>query len=281
MRRITPKLAALAVAALFAPVAVASPAHAKPTPDPLTALRKQFAAGGGVAYTSRTTLRNKRIATTTGAFRFGRSGLAASRLSTGLRVDVPSLRENPLLEALPEEAVKIGRTAYIHNVELVLRHRERRPWAQVKDGPATGLYGVLGQLVNPTEPATLKTLLAQSRSKRPGGVVGGTRTTLYQGKVTIGRLYRVSPWLRDALLTKPTPRLAKTTIDWKLYVGADGLPRRVVSSWSPAAFGVTTGRFTADSTFTRWGRKISIKPPADHEIIQMPGSEIKPPFAVK
>lgn len=178
MRAIAPKLATPAAAALFAPVAVASPAHAKPAPDPLTALRKQFAAGGGVTYTSRTTLRNKRIATT-GAFRFGRSGLAASRLSTGLRVALPSLRENPLLEAPPEKTVKIGRTAYIHNM--------------------------------------------------------------------------------DALWAEPTPRPARTTIDRKPYVGADGLSRRTVSSWSPAAFGVTKGSFTAGSGFTRWDRKISIK----------------------
>lgn len=263
----------LAAATLVAP-AVATAAYAQTAaPNPLTALRKQFAAGHGVQYKSRTTLKKQLIATTTGSFQFGRSGVTASDLTTRIRVNPADLGENALLAALPERTIKIGSTAYINSGVLRTHLPAGRPWVEVPNGPATGLLGAFGQLVNPTEPATLKTLLTQSRSKRPGGVVGGSRTVVYRGTVTIAKLYRTSPWLKGVLLTKPNAKLAKTKVDYRLYVGADGLTRRVVSSWSLAALGVGKEKFTTDSRFTSWGRKVSIKPPADDQIIQIGETE--------
>ncbi|MEV5413982.1 hypothetical protein AB0K60_34765 [Thermopolyspora sp. NPDC052614] len=275
MRRLIAGLACVAVAALTAPAA-ATAAHARSNtvgPNPVNALRKQFAANGGVKYRSSTKLKNQLVATTTGSFRFGRSGVVASTLTTRIRVDPADLSENPLLAALPERTIKIGDTTYINSGVLRSELPPGRPWVEVNKGPATGLLGVFGQLINPTEPATLKTLLAAGRSKRPGGVVDGSKTTVYSGTVTIARLYKVSPWLRGALLVKPDAKLARTKLDWRLYVGADGLPRRVVSSWSPAALGAGKAKLSTDSRFTSWGTKVSIKPPADDEIIQIGETE--------
>ncbi len=281
MRRLIAGLACVAAAALLAPAA-ATAAHAQPNtagPNPLKALRKQFAANGGVKYRSSTKLKNQPVATATGAFRFGRSGVAASTLTTRLRVRPADLGDDALLAALPEHTIKIGNATYINSGLLLGKLPAGRSWVEVNKGPATGLLGAFGQLINPTEPATLKTLLSGSRSRRPGGVVDGSKTTVYSGTVTIAKLYKVSPWLQGVLLAKPNAKLARTKIDWRLYVGADGLTRRVVSSWSPAAFGGVKGKFTTDSRFTSWGRKVSIKPPADDEIVQIgeTEAELKPP----
>lgn len=280
MRRLIAGLSCVVAAALLTPAA-ATAAHARSDaapPNPLTALRKQFT--NGVKYRSSTTLKNRLIASTAGSFKFGRSGVAASDLTTRIRVDPADLGENPLLAALPERTIKIGKTAYINGGVLRGSLPAGRPWVEVPNGPATGLLGVFGQLVNPIEAGTLKTLLKQSRSRRPGGVVDGTRTVVYSGTTTIARLYRTSPWLRGALLGKPDAKLARTKVDWRLYVGSDGLARRVVSSWSLSALGAGRLKFTTDSRFTSWGVKVGIKPPPDDQIIQIGDTEaeLTPPL---
>ncbi|MGR6924192.1 hypothetical protein ACU635_58850 [[Actinomadura] parvosata] len=82
-------------------------------------------------------------------------------------------------------------------------------------------------------PETLKALLSTAIAKQPGGVYDHTRTTLYQGTLTFGRLYAISPAFRDQHHTaKPTGKYAKAKLSWQLWLGADRLTRRLKTSWS-------------------------------------------------
>lgn len=303
MRRLTAGLACVAAAALIAPAtATAAHARSKPTPpNPLTALQKQLAAGAGVTYRSSTYLKNTLAATATATFRFNRSGLAASDLTTRLQAPPAALGKDATLALRPERTIRIGDTTYVNSALLRKRFptdhplveaegrpdatllREplttNRPWIETRNGPATGLLGSFGQLINPTEPATLRTLLAQRPATRSGGKVNGVKTTAYRGTVTVGRLYQVSPWLREALLVKPSPQLARTKIDWELYVGADGLPRRLVSAWSPQALGLGKQRLFVDSRYTSWGANVRVTPPADDKVVQVGRIQVGSPLA--
>jgi len=295
MRRLTAGFACVAAAALLAP-ATASAAHAEPKParpNPVTALNGRLAAGAGVTYRSTTTVNNATVATTTAAFRFNRSGLAAGDVTTRLQVKPAALGKDAALAVQPERTITIGDTTYLNSVSFRKHLAEShpsivpentpdvallddplpasRPWIQTRNGPVTGTLGLLGQLVNPAEPATLRTLLAQRPAKRQDK---RTKTTVYRGAVTIGQLHRVSPWLRDTLLVKPDARLARTKVDWELHVGPDGLPRRVLSAWSPSALGLGKQRFVVDSRFT-WGANVRVTPPDADRVLQLDAAEIE------
>jgi hypothetical protein len=308
MRRLTAGLACAAVAAVIAPTAPAAHAAAdrpvskqaapqgtaaKDTqrkPDPIAAVGKRLAAGAGVTVRSTTAVQGTRVATSTAAFRLDRSGLAASDVTSRLTVKAAGLGEDAALAVKPERTITIGETTYL-NSPLFRKHlptdrplveensadpalltgplTSGRAWIETRNGPVAGALGVFGQLVNPAEPGTLKTLLATTKSARSGVVVDGVKTTVYRGTVTIGKLHKVSPWLRATLPLQAAPKAANTAIDWALYVGKDGLPRRLVTSWSPAAVGLGSQKLTVDSRFTSWAAKVRVTPPADDQIVQV------------
>jgi hypothetical protein len=295
MRRLTAGLACVAAAALIAP-ATASTAHAtsKPAqPNPITALGGRLAAGTGVTYRSTTRVNDTAVATTTAAFRLNRSGVAAGDLTTRLSVKPAALGENAALAVRPERTITIGDRTYLNSAsfrkQLASSHPSivpengpkvallddplpaDRPWIETRNGPVTGTLGLFGQLINPTEPATLRTLLAQRPAKRQEK---RTKTTIYRGAVTIGELHRVSPWLRDTLLVKPDARLARTKVDWELHVGPDGLPRRILSAWQPSALGLGKQRFVVDSRFA-WGANVRVTPPDADRVLQLGTGEIE------
>jgi hypothetical protein len=260
------------------------------TPDPVAAVGKRLAAGAGVTYRSATTVQGTVVATTSATFRLDRSGLAASDVTSRLTVKPAALGEDAGLAVKPERTIKIGDVTYLNSPLLRKNLPTDRPlveengpeaalltdpltsgraWIETRNGPVAGALGVFGQLVNPAEPGTLKALLATTKSTRSGVVLDGAKTTVYRGTVTIGRLHKVSPWLRATLPLKSAPKAANTAIDWALYVGKDGLPRRIVTSWSPAALGLGSQKFTVDSRFTSWAANVRVKPPADDQIVRV------------
>lgn len=296
MRRLTAGLACAAVAAAIAPAtATAAHARSKPAPpNPVTAVANRLAAGTGVTYRSNTTVGGTVVATATASFRLNRTGLAAGDHTIRLQVSPAGLGKDALR---PERTITIGDATYLNSASL-RKHLSAahpslvvaggpdaalldkpalpadRPWIETRNGPVTGTLGLLGQLVNPTEPATLRTLLARHTVKREGVALDGAKTTVYRGKVTIGALHRVSPWLRDTLLVKPGARLAGTTVEWELYVGKDGLPLRIRSAWQPAALGLGKQWLVADSRLT-WGANVRITPPADDRVVQVDADQIE------
>ncbi|NRQ36592.1 hypothetical protein HII36_32870 [Nonomuraea sp. NN258] len=124
------------------------------------------------------------------------------------------------------------------------------------------------------DPATMKAVLATTASKRPAGRYDGTRTTLYQGTISMGALYRVYPRLRISLFYKPTgkyAKYAKLPVSWRLWIGEDQLVRRC---WSSHREPVIEPGLGVDETFpavddlrlSDWGIEPNIEPPPADEV---------------
>ncbi|MEU6711920.1 hypothetical protein ABZ897_10640 [Nonomuraea sp. NPDC046802] len=118
-----------------------------------------------------------------------------------------------------------------------------------------------------SDPVTLRHVLATTAAKRPAGVYDGARTTLYEGSITIGELYKLNPRLWVDTFEKPTgqyARYAKLPVKWRLWLGSDQLVRRCQTRYDePDLFWDAKDRRleTADVRFSGWGDVIDIKPP--------------------
>ncbi|MFI6603301.1 hypothetical protein ACIBHX_44300 [Nonomuraea sp. NPDC050536] len=98
------------------------------------------------------------------------------------------------------------------------------------------------------------------------------RTTLYQGRITLGELYKVNPEVRIPLNTRPTGKYAKLPVEWRLWLGQDQLVRRCRSSYDEpvVAPGLVDGderfRTVDDIRLSRWGMKADIRPPREDQV---------------
>ncbi|WP_061299661.1 hypothetical protein [Herbidospora cretacea] len=247
-------LAILACAAA-ATVVHAPPAHA--APNPVAALKAQFKTGLGVKFSDKFSTEGMLFSRRTGTFQFGRSGVAASDLTTKFNLkaaDIAEMPENiqPLLK--PEQVIRIGNTAYVKGGLFGSLLPEDKTWLRAPGGPATGVSGAFGQFLNPTEPMTLQKLV--KKSKLTGSV--------YTGKITIGELWTTSKWLQGVMPTeRPTAAQKKAVVTFKLYVNGKGLVTRLVSSTKSSVLGLNGGPVTVDTRYVSWGAKVSIKAPTE------------------
>ncbi|MFC0864837.1 hypothetical protein ACFHYQ_21315 [Sphaerimonospora cavernae] len=264
MRRLIATLACTAAIGAVAP-ALATPAHAQaPAADPVSALKKQFVTGHGVAFSERTTLGDGDYSTVmvrrTGKFLFGKRGVAASDIST--KFNLTASQREDLSEEIrdffaPEQTIRVGTTAYFKGGFFGSFLPADKTWLRIPGGPQSGAVGTMGQVIGVTEPETLKTLLAHGKK-----VSGG-----YTGTTTFGELWKVSKWFRGTLFDqKPKAAQSKTKVTWKLFTNAKGVVTRVVSSHSGSASGLSGSKLTTDTVFTGWGRTVSIKAPAAKDV---------------
>ncbi|MDP9862926.1 MULTISPECIES: hypothetical protein [Streptosporangium] len=276
MKRYIAGLACAATAVLSAP-ALASTAHAQAA-DPVTALKSQFGGGRGVSFVDTTKSQgpegNVVFAKRTGEFQFGASGIIASDQTAQLRIKQQELEEllaatedaedtedakNETLSkvitgmAKPERVVRVKDTSYVSGGVMGEFLPADKTWVRNPPAPL-GLIGSMSQYVNPAEPATLKALLAHA-TKRAG---------VYSGKITLAELQKVSPWFRASSPFLPEDR-AKSAVSWKLYVGADQLPQRLVTTYSEGKDSSTT----VDTRYTGWGSKVTIEAPAADQVAEM------------
>nr|WP_157554801.1 hypothetical protein [Herbidospora sakaeratensis] len=113
------------------------------------------------------------------------------------------------------------------------------------------------------EPATLKALLARAVSKKPGGVYDGTRTTLHRGAISHHDLYRISPaFQRNYGGKRPTGNNAKQRIVWRIWIGEDGLVRRVWTSDAEKMGPTRIVTSITDSLLRGWGAETHIQEPS-------------------
>ncbi|MEU8269106.1 hypothetical protein AB0B89_18295 [Sphaerisporangium sp. NPDC049002] len=256
------RLIALAATALVAPaLAMAAPstAHAAPTQaapkNSVDALRSQFAKKTTVHIdeTTRMKLDGDDLFRTRqyGALRFGKSGVDASDTKTvssfggeggDATVRVIVLDGKAYLKSpLYDDFLPAGRT-----------------WVRTtapKGGSTTN------SMIDILQPKVLNAVLGTAKAKGAGGTVGGARTTLLRGSITLAQLSKVSPVIAD--LSKSFKVKKTVALPWKLWVGSDQLPRRFQS-----AFPLSTGKLDlslfTDVRFTSWGKKVAITaPPAD------------------
>ncbi|GAA3841586.1 hypothetical protein GCM10022226_75070 [Sphaerisporangium flaviroseum] len=254
---------ALAATALVAPAlamaapatAHAAPATAKPA-SPVDALRQQFAKKSTVRMDEDTRIKvdgkdlfRYRQA---GVLRFGKSGVDASDTRTVVKSDAEGGDSTV-------RVIILNGKAYLKSPLYDELLPAGRTWVRTSAPTAGGTNSVIDVL----RPKVLKTVLASTKSKAPAGRVGGARTTLLRGSLSLSALAKVSPdaaeFARSVKSKKPV------MLPWKMWIAADQLPRRFQSSF-PMSGGALLGSMTitTDSRFTSWGGKVVIAaPPAD------------------
>ncbi|WP_156325733.1 hypothetical protein [Nonomuraea sp. SBT364] len=238
-------ISGVAVASAAA-LALATPAQAAPK-DPVAAVKKQLVAGKGVSFADTTTwlkddgtepyLKRK------GKLMFGKGTVAATDMASTYPKET---LQRGLDSFQNDRTILVGKVAYLSGSYYRKQLPEGKTWLK-SDGAA--LSNNWAQPINPAEPATLKKLLAKAERTSNG----------YQGTITFDQLGKVSPWFN---LSVPIWSAGGTEVTWKLTVGRDGLPKRLVTSY-PAGGLVRgwPGTFKIDTAYRGWGAKVSIKAP--------------------
>jgi len=248
-------MAAFLASALGTPAATAATTAAPKPPD---AIKRQFVPGRGVKFTQVTRRHDHTIARGGGVFQFDRSGVIASDITTTFPDDrKKDPFETPNAYFSPVRTIWVRGTAYSSGDLYDGIFDPGQKWVRVPKGSPLG-FGNFVVYVNILDPASLRTLLSQSASKR----------SPYRITTTYGRLYRLSPWFRT--WGRPKGSLAKMKVNVTVHVGANGLPRRVVTTFKLSKnFPVTT-----ETRFTAWGTRANIKAPHGAEVAD--GSRYSP-----
>ncbi|WP_440107554.1 hypothetical protein [Streptosporangium sp. H16] len=252
----------------------ASPAHAVHTvhaahaaaADPVTALKRQFVAGTGVRVTDVTTLiefvGNTSFLKRTGSFQFGPAGMVASDVTAKLNEAAIPRIPISLASMLTskDRTIRIGTTSYYSGGPWA--PPKGKTWIKHPHGMSAGWGGWSSQLVNVAEATTLKALI--TRGKRTG------RT--YAGAISFGALEKVSPWLRNATMVKMSADTKAAVLRFRLTVGADQLPQRLVTDYPATTHGgVVPGeegrRLSVETHYTGWGSRVNIKAPPASEVV--------------
>ncbi|MFI7533385.1 hypothetical protein [Streptosporangium sp. NPDC049376] len=286
MKRYIAGLACAAMAVVSVP-ALASTAHAKAA-DPVAALKSKLVSGQGVTFVDKTKIYAKGQKSTIaadrkGVLQFGPSGVVASDQTGKYRIDEETLKmieefsspgedgeEDPFIRLVkamtkPEQVVRLGKTTYVSGGAFGEFIPEGKTWIRFPQD-TLGIVGAVTQSVNAAEPTTLKALLAHATTKRAG---------FYAGKITWGELAKVSPWFRASQSTALTETAGKTVMNWKLYVGADQLPRRLTTSY-------TQGKRTTtvyDTVYSGWGSIVSIEAPEPETVAELKDLQLTKPEA--
>lgn len=233
------------------------PAGAAPL-DPVIALRRQLASGNGVTFSQVLVSRSEGKPLT-----FRQSGI--HELAQGKVVASDILRPKDFMFGkFRQRLILFPDRVYEQSTSLRKYLPEGKSWVISESKQSLALDCGLMHL---SDPATLKALLAATTVKRPAGVYDGTRTTFYEGFITLGELAKADPGLRIGANRRPTGKYARVRVDWKLWIGQDQLVRRChSSSTQPGIPGLSDEplQLIDDIRLSRWGRATDIQaPPAD------------------
>jgi hypothetical protein len=196
-------------------------------PDPVRALKAQFAAGHGVRVAERVTGSAVKF---NGQVGFGAGGMTA--------VDVRGTNYT----------VSGRRVIIVHGI---IYAKTGKRWTRSGDTSVSPEV-VFAQHTIVFNPVALQELLATTRSKR---LVDGGSTTLYQGVLTYAA--EAPPAVgRDGV----TRGAKDVKMHWKLWVDERGLARRLVSVVQPRA---GSAQRVIRTRFKDWGMPVTIKAPPE------------------
>ncbi|MFI6505326.1 hypothetical protein [Nonomuraea typhae] len=234
---------------LAAAVAMTAPAQAAPK-DPVAALKKQFVAGHGVRVSETVKLESdgqKSTARTTGVLAFGKSGVVASDLR---------LKGKGVAGLGASRTISVKGHTYLQGGIFGEDLPEGKKWVRYPTAGASQL-GV-NQLIDVFQPKVLKAVLAKAK---PG------KGDVYRGTITMKDLSKLSG-------PAVSGKFGKVKIDYLVDLDSRGLVSRV-SSTVVMDFGLLgTIKSTADSRYTAWGARITVKAPPKDEWIDF--NEIGP-----
>ncbi|WP_433434832.1 hypothetical protein [Nonomuraea sp. CA-141351] len=253
------RLWALALTITSVAVVVPPSAPAEIRLDPVAALRRQLASGNGVTFS------NVTISTSWDGepLTLRRSGVHELARGEVIASEILDLKDGKD----PERFIVFPDRYYEQSSFWRERLPEGKSWGVIKDKQSLAL--TCGDM-RLSDPATLKALLASTKTKRPVGVYDGTRTTLHEGIITLGEVAKVDPDLRIGADRRATGAYAQARINWKLWIGQDQLVRRChSSSWQPGTLGMDEFdpiQLIDDVRLSRWGSATDIKPPAADQV---------------
>ncbi|WP_336212387.1 hypothetical protein [Nonomuraea sp. LPB2021202275-12-8] len=238
------------VLALAGPLLQGAPASGSATAgDPITAIQRQLVKGHGVRITRVNTFNAgdgwERFKPTKGVVGFGDGTVKATDLwhmqlgKTGTRI------------------ICMGGRVWEYNPQAKRPHG--KIWSTGKwpcDGLQTGLLRL-------DKPAEFAAVLATTTTTKAAGIYDGSPTTLHEGSISFRQLWDVGANLRGDIKDEH----GEWAIDWRLWIGKDGLVRRAWSKWrQPDLLEDSTYvqgwyGFVADVRYSDWGTKVTIKPP--------------------
>ncbi|MGR6923958.1 hypothetical protein ACU635_57675 [[Actinomadura] parvosata] len=231
---------ALAVAAVAATLLSTAPAHAA-TPDPVRAVRQQFAPGHGVHLSgvvmSGRKGKKKIHMELTGSYAFGTSGVTASDITI----------RSTLLSRKPTtwRLLFVGSRIYAQTDEPRGQLPEGKTWVRLQDSEG-GRKAVSFQPVDIFRLPQLKALLSFAGPAR-NGVYRGTLTGKQASKITKG-------W-------------DNTGFSYRLSIGPTGLPTRLHTTYTGYSDTLAGSPESADTRYSGWGDDVTIVDPPDHEVI--------------
>ncbi|MBO3747064.1 hypothetical protein J5X84_13385 [Streptosporangiaceae bacterium NEAU-GS5] len=247
--------------------------------DPAAALAAQFQSAHGVHFTSVTKFGPgvDLAIRAYGVLQFGSSRVAAADLIGTVDNPMPKATADALAPAAsvlgydlatyaqPFEVITVGHTSYTTGDMVASRLPSGKHWlTNPSVGGATGFGGLPADVL---DPAQLKKILASAKGHEPGGVFDGVSTTAYHGSATSD--------LGPASNGKYTYGLS-----WKLWVGADGLIRRVTSTatvvFTPKKGSAVRVEARTDARLTEWGDKIWVYAPDSWTTAPAPEIQILP-----
>jgi hypothetical protein len=224
--------------------------------DPVAALKAKLGAGKGVRFSDVTSLVQDSEKTTflrrTGKLQFGRSGIAASDITSDFKRHTGGILSY-MHFAASGRTIWIGGTAY---TTMGYEIPEGKKWVRDPLRMTGGMTALYSQVINPAEPATLKVLLKGRKQGRT-----------YSGKITERALAKVSPWFRA---TSPLGA-DETVITYRLTLGRDNLPKTLVTSHPAAshvAEGVEVGDgvFSTETRYSGWGSRVRVSAPPRSQV---------------
>jgi len=166
--------------------------------------------------------------------------------------------------------IKVGGRTYSNS--SVAGRPPERPWVMSEDdtGDALSHYAsYLGGLVDVLRPGVAEALLAAAGMTAPGDRLDGVETVRHQGVITSDRINKAAgkELISYSMDVVPAALLPGTPNPWSLWIGLDGLPRRLQTSGTMVSVvpePVNGLSMELDIRFLEWGATHAINaPPAD------------------
>ncbi|GIH23919.1 hypothetical protein Aph01nite_22290 [Acrocarpospora phusangensis] len=218
---------------------------ASPTVNPLAALEAQFVAKRGVKV-------SEIQETHVDGELFNNGNRDGVVQFSGIGVDGYDITMKTELMDAPIRTLAIGSSSYQSGGTIADVLPDGKKWRKSESEPGKRTPFFTPMLI--LEPATLKAVLA-TMAKQSGGV--------YEGTITLGALHAVSPSFQAEDLTDT--REAALVMSWRMSVGLDGLPTRLVTSYSDPEYTLGPLEKKSDIRFSSWGTPVELASPPEKE----------------
>jgi hypothetical protein len=261
---------ALALTACVPPSADVARVAQSPAADPAAALDREFARRSTVRADVDLTIR---ASDTPDGVTYHQRGVL--RLTPSGVDEADLVRESPLEEGGSWVLHTIQTGGHIYSDSSL--NDDQPPWSRIPHTATSAECNVrhyIGCLVDVLQPGVLKVLLAASTSTAQGGRLDGVETVRHDGVITREQLNQAAgkDLLALPLSVVPAALLSDQKNPWSLWIGSDGLPRRVQASGplnSVTPEPVDGLSMAMDIRFHEWGGTQAITAPTAYTDIDI------------